>query len=98
MRAHGAQARVCRDVSVIARDLALEIPWSEARYVSPPSEDLYPLYAELEFKTLLARLPAPQSGAQAEPDIPTLRGAYTSFVASVDPPEFVRLAAQLYAN
>ena len=95
VRAHGAQARVCRDVSVIARDLALEIPWSEARYVSPPSEDLYPLYAELEFKTLLARLPAPQNGAQAEPDIPTLRGAYTSFVASVDPPEFVRLAAQL---
>ncbi|GAC1301391.1 MAG: DNA polymerase I [Vulcanimicrobiaceae bacterium] len=97
VREHGDVARRCRDVSVIARDLAIEIPWDAARYEAPPTEKLYPLYRDLEFKSLLAKLPALANDAvlAAADDTETLHGAYRSFVPSVDPPEFELLAAAL---
>ncbi len=94
VRTHGEQARVCRDVSMIKRDLPLDLDWDAARYVPPTNDALYELYRELEFKTLLARLDPP-ANAVAMPSEETLHGRYTSFVASTDPPEFVRLAQLL---
>jgi DNA polymerase-1 len=97
VREHGEVARRCRDVSVIGRDLDVTIPWDAARYVAPPPEKLFPLYRDLEFKSLLAKLPAPSNDAllfQIE-DVDALRGAYRSFVPSSDPPEFQLLASML---
>lgn len=99
VREHGDIARRCRDVSLIVRDLAIEIPWEAARYETPSPEKLYPLYRDLEFKSLLARLPALANDAlvAAEDDAGELHGTYRSYVPSVDPPEFDRLASELEA-
>ncbi len=91
---YGAQAQLCRDVSRVDRALPLDVDWKGSRYAKPADATLYPLFAELEFKTLLARMKPP-------PDLPLLpnaeriAGSYRSYVASVDPPEFARLASQL---
>ena len=73
--------------------------WDSGRRYTPPSpEELYPLYRDLEFKTLLARLPAPKAEATALfalHDVEPIQGHYRSFAASVDPPEFVLLARLL---
>ncbi|HVR47798.1 MAG TPA: DNA polymerase I [Candidatus Binatia bacterium] len=93
---YGAQACVCRAVSMVRRDLPLPIDWERSRYVPPPEGELYRLYSELEFRTLLSKLSPP-------PDLPLfesgerLRGNYRSYVSSVDPPEFARLAQELSA-
>jgi len=99
VREHGDVARRCRDVSVIARHLDIEIPWDLARYEAPAPEKLYPLYRDLEFKSLLAKLPALENDAllAVSEDIEELRGRYRSFVPSVDPPDFDVLAAMLEA-
>jgi len=94
VRDYGDQARVCRDVSVIARDLDLTLDWDAARYAPPASDALYVLYRDLEFKTLLGKLEPPKNVAPL-PSEESLRGDYRSFVASTDPPDFVRLAALL---
>ncbi len=92
---YGAQAQLCRDVSRADRDLAIDVDWERSRYEPPSDAALYPLFRELEFKTLLARLKPPE-------DLPLLAatemaGTYRSFVASVDPPEFTKLAQELRA-
>jgi DNA polymerase I len=93
---YGEQACLCRAVSIVRRDLPLHVEWESSRYERPADADLYPLYSELEFKSLVAKLQAPTdlpllaSGA-------TLSGDYRSYVASVDPPEFVRLGEELHA-
>jgi hypothetical protein len=93
---YGEQACLCRAVSVVQRDLPLVLDWESSRYTAPAEGELYQLYSQLEFKTLLAKLQPPpdvplfQSGAQ-------LSGTYRSYVPSVDPPEFVRLAQELEA-
>jgi len=94
VRQFGEQARVCRDVSLIKRDLPLVLDWGASHYTPPTNDALYALYRDLEFKTLLARLEPPADVAAIVTD-EALRGTYTSFVASTDPPEFVRLAALL---
>jgi DNA polymerase I len=91
---YGEKAQVYRDVSVVRRDLPLEIDW-EARYEKPSDAALYPLYSQLEFKTLLARLKAPVDGLPLFAAESKLEGTYRSYVASVDPPEFARLADEL---
>ena len=63
IREHGETARVCRDVSLVLRDLPLDVPWDQARYVPPAGDRLYPLYRELEFKMLLGRLEVPSAVA-----------------------------------
>jgi DNA polymerase-1 len=97
VREHGEVARRCRDVSLIARDLDVGVPWERARYVAPPTTALYPLYRDLEFKSLLAKLPATDNDVVlfAADDAELVRGNYRSFVPSVDPPEFALLAATL---
>ncbi|MBV8637244.1 MAG: DNA polymerase I [Candidatus Eremiobacteraeota bacterium] len=93
---YGAQAQVCRDVSVVHRDLPVEVDWSN-RYKFPSDTDLYPLYAELEFKTLLAKLKPPVDGLPLFAADKRIEGNYRSYVASVDPPEFERLADDIRA-
>ncbi|HEX8805460.1 MAG TPA: DNA polymerase I, partial [Candidatus Aquilonibacter sp.] len=93
---YGEQARVCRDVSIVRRDLPLEIDW-ERRYEKPSDAALYPLYSQLEFKTLLARLRAPVDGLPLFAADSKLEGTYRTYLASVDPPEFARLADELRA-
>ncbi|HEV3156046.1 MAG TPA: DNA polymerase I [Candidatus Baltobacteraceae bacterium] len=107
VREHGEQARICREVSVIKRDLALEIAWEKARYAAPSGEELAALYRELEFKTLLARVAATMPIATSTPSVleqpslievaPSLDGAYRSFTASTDPPDFALLAKEIRA-
>ena len=92
---YGEQACLCRAVSVVRRDLPLQVDWEESRYRVPPDADLYRLYSELEFKTLLAKLQPPA-------DLPLfdkaekLGGTYRSFESAVDPPEFLALAGELH--
>jgi DNA polymerase-1 len=98
LREHGEMARRCRDVSTIARDLDASVPWDEARYAQPPVEELYTLYRDLEFKSLLAKLPASRNDALlfAADDAELVRGAYRTFVPSTDPPDFELLARMLH--
>ncbi len=96
VREHGAQARICRDVSVVRRDLPIFVDWNHS-YTSPSDAQLYPLYAELEFKTLLAKLKPPVDGLPLFAGENKLEGTYRSYVASVDPPEFAKLGDELRA-
>ncbi len=97
VREHGETARRCRDVSVIKRDLAVEIPWDAARYVAPSARQLYVLYRDLEFKSLLNKLPVSENDATvlAQADAELVCGSYRTFVPSTDPPEFALLASTL---
>jgi DNA polymerase-1 len=94
IREYGQQACLCRAVSVVRRDLPLLVDWESSRYNVPSDRELYRLYSELEFKTLLSKLQPP-------PDLPLfetgtqLSGTYRSYVHSVDPPEFAQLAREL---
>jgi DNA polymerase-1 len=93
VREHGEIARRCRDVSLISRSLPIAIPWDAARYVPPSPDALYPLYRDLEFKSLLAKLPAPSNDVLlGADDAEVLQGTYRSYVPSADPPEFAALA------
>ncbi|MDQ2908739.1 MAG: DNA polymerase I [Candidatus Eremiobacteraeota bacterium] len=97
VREHAEVARRCRDVSLIKRDLDVSVPWDAACYTPPPPEKLYVLYRDLEFKSLLAKLPVAENDlvALAADDTELLRGTYRSFVPSTDPPEFVLLGTML---
>ncbi|MGA9945629.1 MAG: DNA polymerase I [Candidatus Cybelea sp.] len=91
---YGQQACLCRAVSIVRRDLPLTIDWELSRYAEPSNAELYRLYSDLEFKTLLAKLQPPS-------DLPLfdkgakLSGKYRSYEPSVDPPEFASLAQEL---
>ncbi len=90
----GKQAQVCRDVSVARKDLGITLDWDDARYTPASSDELYRLYSDLEFKTLLNKLDVPLE----MPLIQTqerIRGQYRSFIAATDPPEFVELAREI---
>ncbi len=96
VREHGEVARRCRDVSVIVRDLPVTVPWDLARFSVPPSDKLYTLYRDLEFKSLLAKLPVPSNEALLSLDeTEVVRGAYRTFVPATDPPDFDLLARLL---
>ena len=97
IREHGEVARRCRDVSLIKRDLDVTIPWEAAQYVPPPADKLYVLYRDLEFKSLLNKLPVAENdlATLAAQDTELLRGTYRTFVPSTDPPEFALLATML---
>jgi DNA polymerase-1 len=97
IREHGAMARLCRDVSRVSTTLPLEVPWDEARYTPPTGEALYPLYRDLEFKTLLARLDLPAQQTSLALTEAALEGSYLTFVPATDPPDFERLADLLEA-
>lgn len=91
---YGQQAQVCRDVSVARKDLGITLDWDDARYTPASSEELYRLYSELEFKTLLSKLDVPLE----MPLLQThehIRGQYRSFIAAADPPEFTELAREI---
>ncbi|MFN2461350.1 MAG: DNA polymerase I [Candidatus Velthaea sp.] len=90
----GEQARTCRDVSVVGRDLPVAVDWETAAYRPPSNDALYRLYKELEFKSLLNKLEPPEQPQEIVTD-ELLAGAYTSFVAATDPPDMRRLAAVL---
>ncbi len=91
---YAKQAQLCRDVSLADRGLPIGLDWSRSRYEKPTDARLYPLFAELEFKTLLARMKPPEDLPLA-PGAEQLIGSYRDYVASVDPPEFARLAKEL---
>jgi DNA polymerase-1 len=97
LREHADIARRCRDVSLIGRDLDVSIDWEAARFAPPPVEELYVLYRDLEFKGLLAKLPAPKNDALllAVDDAELVCGSYRSYLPSADPPEFELLASDL---
>src|SRR5947209_4574985 len=92
IREHGEVARVCRDVSLIKRDLAVAIDWEAARYATPPNDELYELYRDLEFKTLLAKLEPPAT-PHAVASEEQLQGEYASYTSITDPPDYAKLAA-----
>jgi hypothetical protein len=76
--------------------LPVAVPWERARYAPPATDALYVLYRDLEFKSLLARLPEPEEAALfARDDAEAVRGTYRTFVPSTDPPEFALLAGLL---
>lgn len=91
---YGAQAQLYRDVSRADRALPIALDWEESRYRKPSDAALYPLFAELEFKTLLARMKVPDD-LPLLPAERQLTGSYRTFVPAVDPPEFERLAQEL---
>jgi DNA polymerase-1 len=91
IREYGEQARVCRDVSLINRDLPVSVDWEGSRYTPPPNDALYKLYRDLEFKTLLAKLEPPATPQPVASD-EVLEGAYTSYTSITDPPDYAKLA------
>jgi DNA polymerase I len=91
---YGQQACLCRAVSVVRRDLPLSIDWESSRYHAAPDGELYALYSDLEFKTLLARV-QPSADMQLFDETARMSGNYRSYVPSVDPPEFALLAKEL---
>lgn len=93
---YGEQACLCRAVSVVRRDLPITVDWQQSRYATPPDADLYRLYSELEFKTLLSKLQPPADLPLFDKGEP-LQGRYRSYEHSVDPPEFARLTEELRA-
>jgi DNA polymerase I len=93
---YGQQACLCRAVSIVRRDLPLSIDLEKSRYHAPPEDDLYRLYSELEFKTLLAKL-KPPSGLPLFEKSTKLHGDYRSYEPSVNAPEFAQLAQDLQA-
>jgi DNA polymerase-1 len=93
---YGEQACLCRAVSIVRRDLPLAIDWEESRYRAAPERELYTLYSDLEFKTLLAKLAPPTDLPLFEKNA-RISGTYRSYVPSVDPPEFAQLARDLEA-
>ncbi|MGC1381231.1 MAG: 5'-3' exonuclease H3TH domain-containing protein, partial [Candidatus Baltobacteraceae bacterium] len=93
---YGAQACLCRAVSIVRRDLPLTVDWEASRYLPPSDAELFPLYSDLEFKTLLAKL-QPPADLPLFPAGARLEGSYRSYVPSVDPPEFELLAGELEA-
>ncbi|HTV73585.1 MAG TPA: DNA polymerase I [Candidatus Acidoferrales bacterium] len=92
VRDYGETARLCRDVSIVSRDLAVDVVWEAAAFTPPASETLYVLYRDLEFKTLLSRLEMPASQPLLLAEEKELSGSYLSFTAATDPPDFVRLS------
>ncbi|HEX3368785.1 MAG TPA: 5'-3' exonuclease H3TH domain-containing protein, partial [Candidatus Cybelea sp.] len=93
---YGQQACLCRAVSVVRRDLPLMVDWDASRYDAPDDASLYPLFRELEFKTLLGKL-SPPSDLPLFESVTKLTGNYRSYVHCVDPPEFAALAGELEA-
>jgi DNA polymerase-1 len=96
VREHGETARICRDVSRIARDLPLTIDWEAARFTQPTNDALYALYRELEFKTLLAKLEPPAQPVPVPSD-EVLSGAYESYTSVTEPADAKRIAGLLDA-
>jgi DNA polymerase-1 len=76
VREYGEQARICRDVSVVKRDLPVTLDWEVAKLRPVPNDALYVLYRDLEFKTLLAKLQPPKDQAALPPE-EQLQGTYT---------------------
>ncbi|MDH2910755.1 MAG: DNA polymerase I [Candidatus Eremiobacteraeota bacterium] len=98
VREYGEQARLCRDVSKVDRNLPVTLDWDAARLRPPDAARQYALYRELEFRTLLRKLEPPPSDEL--PLMASLRapdGAFRSYVAAVDPPDFVQLCGELRA-
>jgi DNA polymerase-1 len=91
---HGEDARIYRNVSVIKNDLALTLDWDDALYAPPHNDDLYALYSELEFKTLLNRLDVPAEMPLFVTE-KQLEGRYRTYVAATDPPEYAELAREI---
>ena len=96
IREHGETARICRDVSRIARDLPLTLDWDAARFTQPTNDALYALYRELEFKTLLAKLEPPAQPIP-QPSDEVLTGTYESYTAVTEPADATRIAGLLDA-
>jgi DNA polymerase-1 len=94
VREHGEVARICRDVSLVKRDLPLTLDWAAAQYTPPSNDALYALYRELEFKTLLAKLEPPAEPAPVAAD-ELLAGDYQSYTAVTEPADAARIAALL---
>ncbi|MBV9233754.1 MAG: DNA polymerase I, partial [Candidatus Eremiobacteraeota bacterium] len=94
IRQYGQQACLCRAVSVVRRDLALTLDLESIRYEPPSDAELYRLYSELEFKTLLNKLSPRQDLPLLQPET-MLSGNYRSYVTSTDPPDFLQLAGDL---
>jgi len=93
---YGQQACLCRAVSVVRRDLPLQIDFESSRYAEPAPAELYHLYSELEFKTLLAKLEPPSDLPLFQTD-KKLTGNYRSYERSADPPDLIALAKELRA-
>ena len=96
VREYGEQARVCRDVSLVNRDLPLPLDWEAARYTPPANDELYTLYRDLEFKTLLTRLEPPAEPVPLPSD-QVLQGDYQSYTAVTEPADHARIAELLEA-
>ncbi len=94
---HGSAAQTYRAVSTIRRDLAIDLDWDLAQLRPPTDAERYRLYAELEFKTLLAKLKPPADDLPLFDSEQKIHGVYRSYAASVDPPEFERLGGELRA-
>ena len=93
---YGKQAQICRDVSVARRDLQIAVDWDEAKYTPASNDELYRLYSELEFKTLLNRLEVPVEMPLLETQ-ERIKGRYRSYLPATDPPEFAELAIEIQA-
>jgi len=91
---YGDRAKIYRDVSTVRRDLDVKVDWDASRYTVPSNDELYRLYSELEFKSLLLKL-QPPSDMPLFADEHKIQGTYHSYVSVVDPPDFKKLAQEI---
>ena len=91
---YGKQAQICRDVSVARANLPIAVDWDSAQWTPASNDELYRLYSELEFKTLLNRLDVPLEMPLLQTQ-ERIAGQYRSYLPATDPPEFAELAREL---
>jgi len=90
----GAQAQVCRDVSKVKTALDVASDWAASRYTPTTNGELYRLYSELEFKSLLSKLDVSAEMPLFVTD-ERLSGNYRTYVPATDPPEYAELAREI---
>ena len=96
VREYGETARVCRDVSIMRRDLAVTIDWERRRVHAARQRRALHALSRARVQGVAGQTHAAGNPVPVSTD-ELLQGTYVSYVASTDPPEFARLAERLRA-
>ena len=98
IREHGETARFCRDVSILSRDLPLDVPMGGCRYTRRRARTRCIRSTAISSSNRCSPLPVAQNDAATLfplDDAERLEGTYRSFAAAVDPPDFALLSRSL---
>ncbi len=94
---YGAQAQLCRAVSLVRRDLPLHVDWEASRLRSAVGSRALRALQRARIQDAARQSCSRPTIFRSSKAAPALAGNYRSFVPSVDPPEFAQLADALRA-